>query len=93
MPPSHGPHLIEPDDNLDPTPLRYPLCSRTSPRRTTPVVQCYGATTSRYRDATRLLLAAEAKRTEQAHAVIDEVTGKSLEYRHLIRGPTKRWNR
>ena len=89
MPPRHGPHLIEPDDNLDPTPLRYPLRSRTSPRRTTPVVQCHGATTSRYRDATRLLLAAEAKHTEQAHAVIDEVTGKSLEYRHLIQGPTK----
>ena len=40
--------------------------------------------------ATCLLLAVEATRTASAaNSVTDKVTGKSLEYRHLLRGPNK----
>ena len=37
-------------------------------------------------DATRYLLAAESCRQFNDHTVIDDVTGQSLEYLHLIRG-------
>ena len=36
---------------------------------------------------TRYLLAAKSSRQFDVHAVIDDVTGQSLEYRHLSRGP------
>ena len=47
-------------------------------------------TSSRYVTATRLLLAVESTRTASAaNSVTDEVTGKYLEYRNLLRGPNK----
>ena len=47
-------------------------------------------TNSRYVTATHLLLAVEAACTASAaNSVTDEVTGKSLDYRHLLYGPKK----
>ena len=47
-------------------------------------------TSAHHITSTRLLLAAEACRcAPSANAVIDKVTGKSLDYRHLITGPNK----
>ena len=46
-------------------------------------------TGSRYARATRHLIATEHRRTNHANTVIDTDTGRSLEYRHLIRGPNK----
>ena len=44
---------------------------------------------SRFVRATRHFIATEYRRTNHANTVIDTVTGQSLEYRHLIRGPNK----
>ena len=92
------PHLIKPDPDevVDARiPPRYHLRSQRSshhiaaalPTNTTyphslPSISFY------YVTATRLLLAVEAARTASAaNFVTDEVTGKSLEYQNLLRGP------
>ena len=83
-PPIFHPNLIEPDDSDEPEP--GPSQPRRSPRRANSQ-QCFASTKSLFVDATRYLLAAEARRQFDANAVIDDVTGQSLDYRHLSRGP------
>ena len=74
-----------------------PLLTKSSPHQISaapPTKPTYphalSGTSSRYVTANCLLLAAEAARTASAaNSVTDEVTSKSLKYRHLLSGPNK----
>ena len=83
-PPIVRPNLIEPDDSDEPDP--GPSQPRRSSRNAKSQ-QCFASAKSIFVDATCYLLAAEARRHFDAHAVIDDITGQSLEYFHLSRGP------
>ena len=83
-PPIVCPNLIEPDKSDEPDP--GPSQPRQPPHRANSQ-QCFPYTKSIFVDATRYLLASEARRQFNSHVVIDNVTGQSLEYCHLIRGP------
>ena len=75
------PNLIDPDHD-DPVAHRYLLRSQHALTATAPHV--YAGTKPRYVDALHLLLA-----QEQFNAVIDEVTGQSLDLLQLLQGPNK----
>ena len=61
-------------------------CLQSNP----PIPAISPQTSARHVMATRLLLAAEARKfASSTNAVIYEVTGKSLDYRHFLTGPNK----
>ena len=68
-----GPHLIAAAEKLS-TPAEFPPIDHTGPL---------------FAYATRFLLAAKQHCHGESNAVIDEITGRSLEYHHLVRVPRK----
>ena len=67
----------------DPYYIEYNTSAISQPPRFSPgAVSCFAR-------ATWHLIAIEHRRSNHANTMIDTVTGQSLEYRHLIRGPNK----
>ena len=92
------PHLISPEDD-NPVPLRrYPLHSRPRPALSGHGPHLISAaadlpptshTGPRFVNATRFLLTSEQQRHYESNAVINKITGSSLDYHDLVHGPNK----
>ena len=74
-------NIIDPNHD-DPVANRYPLLSQNPLYATAP--GGYVGIKTRYVDALHYLIA-----QEQANAVIDEITGQSMDLRQLLQGPKK----